>query len=224
MNWRGQSRQQAAALQALRHSAWREPCAMLPGKQRQRQTGCAGYWMGQHTGQLGAHRQPMRQCLHRGAAQRHTAAFAALALHLHLGVGQVNPAAPGAGSVCAGHHIQTRQLCDAQTAAIKQLDHRSIPGFKPRVVVGLFVVGQLHRFVHAQGFGQRLAHTRRTHIGHRVERNQAFQTQPCVKTAPARQNECNAPPAAPGVVHLRHPTAHMTALHLQQRHLRVGCH
>jgi hypothetical protein len=90
----------------------------------------------------------MRQRCGGRAAQRHGAALAAFALHLHFGVLHIDPAAPGTRGLGTGQHVQTGQLGHPQAAAIKQLDHGGIAGFEPRIVIVFFVFGQLHRLVH----------------------------------------------------------------------------
>ena len=76
----------------------------------------------------------------------------------------------------------------------------------------------VHRIVHMQSFGQRLGRFGCAHILHGVAGDQAFTTQPNVKTAPARQNQGYATATAPAAVHLRHPATNVRALHLLQGH------
>ena len=143
---------------------------------------------------------------------RHRTALTAFAQHMHLCRLHVHPAARRG----CRHGIQTHQLCDTQTAAVKQFHHRRITRFKPWVLRFILVAGELHRVIHTQRFGQRFGGFGRFHVLHRVAGNQPFAPQPDVKASPTRQNQRNAAPAATARVHLRHPAANVTGLHLEQ--------
>ena len=176
-----------------------------------------------HAHGLTAQGQPNFKRLDGSLTQGHGSALAALALHHKLGSLQINPASAFFGSFCAGHHIQTSQLGHPQATAIQQLHHGRIARFKPWVVCFLGVLGQLHRFVNTQCFGQWFGYFRRTHTLDGIVRNEAFARQPMVEAAPARQNEGNAASGATTAVHLSHPSAHMHSLHLRQIDIGSVC-
>ena len=213
---RRETSQQAAALQALPDRLRRQACAAPADEQRHGRITLARH--------LVAHGQPALQRRQRLSAQRHAAPLAALALHLHFGRRQVDPATPAALRGVAGRHVQADQFAHAQAAAVEQLDHGGVARFQPRVIAFGHVIGQLHRFVDAQRLGQRARLPGCAHVLHRVGADQAFAPEPGVEAAPAREDERNAAPAAPAGVHLRHPAAHVVVLHRRQRHtgLRGG--
>ena len=128
----------------------------------------------------------------------------------------VDPAARLAARLC----IEPDQLANAQAAAVEQFGDAAVARFHEGVNAGGvgFKTGQLHCFIDAQGLGQRLGHLGRAHVLHRVARHQAFTAQPGVKTAPARQDQRNAAPAASTRMHLRHPAPQMRVRHVSQCH------
>ena len=167
--------------------------------------------------------QPGQIRVKRLAAYRHAAPFGALAEHMRLTGLHINPAT----GVLAGLCVKAHQLANAQAAAIKKLGDAAVARFELRRHhrFAALIARQLHRFIDAQRFGQRLGRLGRPHILYRIAGNQSAPAQPGVKTAPARQNQRNAARAAPAAVHLCHPATDVRVVQLQQRQpslARVG--
>jgi len=122
----------------------------------------------------------------------------------------------------AGQSIQTHHFAHPQAAAIQKLDNGGIAQGEPRVVV-TGKLGQLHRIVYSQCFGQGFGGLGCAHIQHRIDIDRTLTTQPRIKATPARQNQRNAAPTAPLAMHLRHPAANVCVFNRQQGQLRQLC-
>ena len=206
----------AALAQLLPDGLRRQPRAIAPNQQ--------GGRMGR-LGKGGAQGQPLPRFFNSHAAKRHTAALAALAQHMGLGIVQVQPTF-GLG---AGLGVQPHQFAHAQAAAVEQLHHQLVAHLSPSGIVCLVAplgagsccrvlkIGQLHGRIHRQGFGQRLGGFGRTHTVQRVVLQLTALHQPMVKAAPARKDERNAARTAPLAVHAGNPATQMGGLHLPQR-------
>ena len=115
-----------------------------------------------------------------------------------------------------GPDIQPHQLAHAQAAAVKQLGHRGVTRFNPRICFGVLKAGQLHGVIHSQGLGQGFGCLGAAHAFHGVEGHQILLGSPAIKAAPARKNQRNAACAAACAMHLRSKTADMHGLQRQQ--------